>query len=326
MLSTRHLECFLGIAESGSFSNAAIRLGWSQPVLSRYAKELEDELKVKLLYRDGRGVVLTNAGHRFLKHATDLLKHFEDARLDALGTPQQMLESAAVGMPPTVTRILALPLARAIYAAYPATQLRLIESFSVHLLEWLSNDRMDAAILYMSEATQRLHAEPLLVERLHLIAPTQQGPVAAEMTLAEVARLPLILPSRPHGLRRQLEAIAMRNGLQLNVRVEADGLVPIVQLVAAGIGYTVLPTPSIQQELDAGLLTSTLIIDPVVERSLVVATAMKRSNRSGVEALITIIKKQIKELDAATGWSALRPMMGAGPSEGRRSKGGVDIG
>jgi LysR family nitrogen assimilation transcriptional regulator len=209
-------------------------------------------------------------------------------------------------MPPTVTRILALPLARAIYAAYPATQLRLIESFSGHLLEWLSNDRMDAAILYGSEATQRLNAEPLLVERLHLIAPAQQGALPAELSLAEVARLPLILPSRPHGLRRQLDTIAMRHGIQLNVRVEADGLVPIVQLVAAGIGCTVLPTPSIQQELDAGLLLSALIVEPAVERSLVVATAMKRSNRTGVEALVQIIKKQVKELDAETGWSVHR--------------------
>ncbi len=305
-LSTRHLECFLSIAESGSFSNAAIRLGWSQPVLSRYAKELEDELKVKLLYRDGRGVVLTDAGQRFLQRATELLQKFEEARLDALGTPQQMLESAAVGMPPTVTRILALPLARAIYAAYPATKLRLIESFSGHLLEWLSNDRMDAAILYGSEATQRLNAEPLLVERLHLIAPAQQGPLPREISLSEVAKLPLILPSRPHGLRRQLDTIAMRNGIQLSVRVEADGLVPIVQLVAAGIGFTVLPLPSIQQELDAGLLSSALIVDPPVERSLVVATAMKRSPRTGIEALIHIIKKQIAELDAETGWSVYR--------------------
>lgn len=305
-LSTRHLECFLSIAESGSFSNAAIRLGWSQPVLSRYAKELEEELKVKLLYRDGRGVVLTAAGQRFRGRATELLRSFAEARLDALGTPQQMLESAAVGMPPTVTRILALPLARAIYAAYPATRLRLIESFSGHLLEWLSDDRMDAAILYGSEATQRLNAEPLLVERLHLIAPAQQGPLPAEISLAEVAQLPLILPSRPHGLRRQLDTIALRNGIQLTVRVEADGLVPIVQLVAAGIGYTVLPIPSIQQELDAGLLIAALIVDPPVERSLVLATAMKRSNRTGIEALIRIIKAQITELDAETGWSVHR--------------------
>ncbi len=310
-LSTRHLECFLSIAESGSFSNAAIRLGWSQPVLSRYAKELEDDLKVKLLYRDGRGVVLTDAGQRFLKRATELLRTFEEARLDALGTPQQMLESAAVGMPPTVTRILALPLARAIYAAYPATRLRLIESFSGHLLEWLSDERMDAAILYGSEATQRLNAEPLLVERLHLIAPAQLGSVPTELSLLEVARLPLILPSRPHGLRRQLDTIAMRHGLHLNVRVEADGLVPIVQLVAAGIGYTVLPMPSIQQELDAGLLASALIVEPAVERSLVVATSMKRSNRTGIEALIQIIKTQIKELDAETGWSVHRVRAGS---------------
>lgn len=306
MLSTRHLECFLSIAESGSFSNAAIRLGWSQPVLSRYAKELEDDLKVKLLYRDGRGVVLTEAGQRFLRHATEILRSVETARLDAVGTPAQILESAAVGMPPTVTRILALPLARAIYAAYPETQLRLIESFSGHLLEWLSNDRMDAAILYMSEATERLHAEPLLVERLHLVASALNGPLPTAMTLADVAQLPLILPSRPHGLRRQLETVALRNGLTLTVKVEADGLVPIVQLVGAGIGYTVLPIPSIQQELDAGLLVSALIVEPGVERSLVVATAMKRSNRAGIEALIHIIKTQVKDLDAQTGWSVAR--------------------
>lgn len=304
MLSTRHLESFLSVAEIGSFSSAAIRLGWSQPVLSRYIKELEDELKVQLLYRNGRGVQLTDAGRRFLSRSADILRSIEEARRDAQGSPPQELEQAAIGMPPTVTRILALPLARAIYASYPTIRLRLIESFSGHLLEWLSDDRLDAAVLYMSEATQRLHAEPVLVERLHLIGPAGREPLPSQSPLATVATLPLVLPSRPHGLRRQLDTIAMRHGLQFNVRIEADGLVPIVQLVAAGLGYTVLPTPSIQPELDAGLLVSSLIVDPVVERSLVVATAMKRSNRAGTEALIQIIKKQIREQDARTGWSA----------------------
>ena len=302
MLSTRHFECFLSIVESGSFSHSAIRLGCSQPALSRYVKELEQELKVLLLYRDGRGIVLTEAGQRFLPRAVEILAAIDRARREAQDV-EGVLESVAVGMPPTVTRILSLHLANAIYATYPNIKLRLIESFSGHLLEWLSADRMDAAILYTSEATQRLNATPLLLERLYLVAPAGGPPLPAQIDLRAVADLPLILPSRPHGLRRLLETIALRQGLKLTVKIEADGLVPIVQLVGAGMGYTVLPKPSIQAELDSNILASSLIVNPAVERTLVVATAMKTANRANTETLIRIIKKQIEALDTQTGWS-----------------------
>jgi len=69
--------------------------------------------------------------------------------------------------------------------------------------------------------------------------------------------------------------------------------------------------------LYAELLISALIVDPVVERSLVVATSMKRANRAGVVALLHIIKGQIKELDAETGWSVLRPPTGP-PTNSKR--------
>ena len=61
-MELKQLGFFLGVVESGSFSKAAVRLSVAQPILSRQIKLLEEELGVELLYRNGRGVVPSEAG------------------------------------------------------------------------------------------------------------------------------------------------------------------------------------------------------------------------------------------------------------------------
>ncbi|EWY40988.1 LysR family transcriptional regulator [Skermanella stibiiresistens SB22] len=296
-MNQRDIEYFVKVVEAGSFSQAAILLGKTQPVLSRHVRDLETDLRVPLLYRNGRGVVLTEAGERLYARATSILEQLAEARTEMLNLCKGGIDSANIGMPPTVARILTVPLARTLYAAYPDIKLRFTEAFNGHLLEWLTNGRIDLAVLYANEATQRLNAEPLLTERMHLVASAERGPLPPRTPSRELPDLPLVLPSRNHGLRQQVETWATRQGMTLNVHAECDSISSMLRLVEGDMGCAILPEAAIQGEIEAGKLVSSLIVEPFLERSLVLATPTNRCVSSGMGELVRLIKRQMRALE-----------------------------
>lgn len=295
-MNQRDIEYFVKVVEAGSFSQAAIKLGKTQPVLSRHVRDLETDLRVSLLYRNGRGVVLTEAGERLYARATAILEQLAEARSEMLNLCKGGIDSAAIGMPPSVARVLTVPLARTVYARFPDIKLRFTEAFNVHLLEWLSSGAIDLAILYANEATQRLNAEPLLTERMHLIAPAERGCLPPQTPAVALTDLPLVLPSRHNGLRQQVETWATRQGLHLNIRAECDSISSMLRLVEGDMGHTILPASAVQAELEAGKLVSSLINEPFLERSLVLATPANRCVTSGMGELARLVRRQMRAL------------------------------
>jgi LysR family nitrogen assimilation transcriptional regulator len=288
-MNHRDLEYFVRVAEAGSFSQAAILLGKPQPALSKHVRDLENDLHTPLLYRNGRGVVLTEAGKCLSIRAKVILQQIAEARTEALGFARGGLDAATLGMPPSVARIFAAPLAGRLYAAYPEIRLRLLDAFNGHLLEWLTAGRLDAAILYACEATHRLNAETLLSEELHLISAIDGRQPAADLHAEELASTPLVVPSRQHGLRAQLDAWAGRNAIKLMVRAECDAFSSLLELVLAGHGATFLPRAAVRQEIEQGRLVATRILGPRLHRRLVLAMP---ADRSGNAELSRHIKAQ----------------------------------
>lgn len=289
-MNHRDLEYFLRVAEAGSFSQAAILLGKPQPALSKHVRDLENDLHTPLLYRNGRGVVLTEAGRRLSVRAKVILQQIAEARTEALSIATNGLASATLGMPPSVARIFAAPLAGRLYSAYPEIRLRLLDAFNGHLLEWLTAGRLDAAILYDCEATNRLNAEMLLSEEMHLISASGHDRSSADMPAEALEHIPLVLPSRAHGLRTQVGSWAGRNGIKLQVRMECDAFSSMLELVLAGHGATFLPRAAVQQEIERGQLVATRIQGPCLRRRLVLALP---PDRPGNAELSRHVKAQL---------------------------------
>jgi len=300
-MNQRDLECFVKVVDAGSFSQAAILLGRPQPALSRHIRDLEADLNIALLYRNGRGVVLTEAGRRLYTRATMILTQIAEARAEVTGRGGPA--AAAIGMPPSLARILAAPLTRALEAAYPGISLRLVDGCNGHLLEWLADNRLDAALLYATEASQRLGAEPLLSQPMHLIRHAEGAP---EETIAatSLAEHPLILPGRQHGLRQQAALWAMRHGIELRIRAECDGLHALLHLVGEGLGATILPSCVVALEVERGLLQASLIVSPGFTRQIVLATP---ANRPSANDLLRHVRRLVRSLDAAMGWGVANP-------------------
>src|SRR5690606_20540055 len=111
-MDLRQLRYFVRVAELGSFSKAAAFLKIAQPALSRQIRNLELEHKEAMFIRNGRGVDLTEAGSRLLEHARGILRMADRAYEDMENSRSGKLGRVAIGMPPTLSVIVASPLVR----------------------------------------------------------------------------------------------------------------------------------------------------------------------------------------------------------------------
>src|SRR6202161_635927 len=101
-MELKQLSYFLGVAESGSFSKAAVRLSVAQPILSRQIKLLESDLGVGVLYRNGRGVVRSEAGKLLETYAQGVVSLVGKARLEIGSLRAVPKGRGAIVMPPSI--------------------------------------------------------------------------------------------------------------------------------------------------------------------------------------------------------------------------------
>src|SRR5829696_5101685 len=168
-MDLKQLEYFVRVAELGSFTRAAIALDVAQPALSRQVRLLEVELRQNLLTRNGRGASPTEAGQLLLQHGRGILHQVERAR-EELGRVRGALAGrVAVGLPPSVAKVLAVPLIRAFRQRMPDASVSISEGLSAGMHESLTNGRLDIALLYNTSPSPDLELTPLLEENLFLV-------------------------------------------------------------------------------------------------------------------------------------------------------------
>ncbi|SNS87928.1 LysR family transcriptional regulator, regulatory protein for tcuABC [Noviherbaspirillum humi] len=252
-MELRQLRYFVRVAELGSMGRAALDLGVVTSALSQQISRLESELSTRLLQRTSSGVVPTDAGLAFLHQAQLTLRHADDAvRAAQLA---RLSGHVAVGMAPSTTAVLGLPFMSAMREQYPDIRLHIVESLSGNLSAMINARQLDLAILFQADRGRRWSVTPLLEERLFLIAPrSMKGlPRGKQVRLAQIAALPLVLPSGSHGLRALLNGAAAQGRLALNVAAEIDGLAMLMDAVRAGYGATIQPGAAVARLRDASL-------------------------------------------------------------------------
>lgn len=310
-MDIRTLRYFLKVAELGSFSRAALDLRIAQPALSRQIRKLEDELGVQLLYRTGRGVTLTHSGELLRGSGHKLSEQFDTTLRTVKFSGGQLAGSAVIGLPPTVGRVLTIPLVTRIKAHYPEIKLRIVEGFSGHLLEWLYSGRIDVGVIYAEPNVPVMVAEPLVEEDLMLLArpdllEAELGPRSADtITMAEVALLPLVVPSAPHSLRLRIERTAADCGLTLRIALEVDALFSMTETVRNGLGFTILPSCAALRDINDGGIIALRIEQPTIKQTLFVATASQRPAAVASRRLAQMVRESVFALADKGLWRRL---------------------
>ncbi|MCB1473386.1 MAG: LysR family transcriptional regulator [Rhodobiaceae bacterium] len=287
-METRQLRQFIAIAEEGSLSAAAVRIGVAQPSLSQLLKTLEQGLGVDLVVRSPKGITLTDAGQLLLGHAREIVAATDRAVEEVRMSGTEIAGTVSFGLPSSVSMVLSVPLAETVRLTLPRVSLRAVEAMSGFIREWLMNESIDIGILYEIDTLKNVKARLLLTEELHFFAapdawPLDQPP-GRPVTLAEAARQELVLPSTNHGLRMLIDRSAKASGVNLNVVLEMDALTQIKSLVARGSGSCILAPAAAHDFLASGQMVSTPIVDPVIRRPVyLVRNAAKTVSRASME-------------------------------------------
>jgi LysR family nitrogen assimilation transcriptional regulator len=281
-MELKQIESFVRVAELGSFTKAALALGIPQPLLSRHVRQLEVELHQNLLMRNGRGVTVTEAGLVMLEHGRGILHQVAVAQ-EELGTVRGALAGrVSIGLPPSLSKLVTVPLTMSFRAYLPHAQLSLSEGFSVLMVESLRAGRLDMAVLYNPPPSPDLEMTLLHEDTLILIsgkkgqqhrAETKLKPV---MQLADLAKLPLIAPSRPNAFRLLIDTEMQRINCKPNIVFEIDGLNAILELVKEGLGYAVLPAYTLSNFAKPEDFTTHLVEKPKLMSQLMLVWSARR--------------------------------------------------
>jgi LysR family cyn operon transcriptional activator len=171
-LEIRHLRYFLAVAEAGSFSRAADRLGLSQPNISQQMRDLETALRVDLFQRRGKRILLTLAGQIFQEHARSILRHIETLLQELSTEPGQMRGALHVGVVPILNVALMPPLLGMFAAEHPAVSLTVEEISSTEIETAIEEGRMDVGLGFLTRHSPRLRYERLSNDQFALLVPT----------------------------------------------------------------------------------------------------------------------------------------------------------
>ena len=272
-INLHRLEYFVAVVEAGSFSKAATSLMMSQPALSQQVAALELETGQRLLNRNGRGAEPTDAGLALLAHARGIFELAERARADMRERALTPNGRITIGLPPRVAHAMTADLIERFRAEYPEAAISVEEGLSVRLREWLVAGRLDVAVLFDPPASPLLNIETIARESLVLMS---SAPLPARIRLADVAAMPLVLPSKPNSLRQLLEGQTRPRGYLLKVVAEVDSIKTVLSLVERGVAATVLPVSAIREWTHAKPPFTAEIYAPLIRNHLCVAVPKAR--------------------------------------------------
>lgn len=297
----KQLEYFVRVAELGSFTRAAAALNVAQPALSRQIRLLEVELRQNLLTRNGRGALPTEAGKLLLEHGRGILNQVALAKESLSAGRSSLAGRVSIGLPPSLSKLITVPLTRALRAALPKAQITLTEGFSVLMLEGLRAGSLDMAVLYNPDASPELEMQTLHEEQLVLISPSSapgsapsSGPAEpSAISLRQVATLPLILPSRPNAFRLLIDTEMGSLSLSPHVEMEVDGLNAILSLVAEGLGHAVLPAYTLSNFENKAPFAVRKIHSPQIASRLELVCSSRRPATATQKNALQVVKSVI---------------------------------
>jgi LysR family hydrogen peroxide-inducible transcriptional activator len=241
-VTLQELRYLVAVAEEGQVARAAERCHVGQPTLSTQLKKLEDTLGVQLFERGPRGLKPTAAGAPIIAQARVVLEEVQKLRELARTAQDPMAGALRVGAIPTLGPYLLPHLLPAIRKTYPKLRLLLSESLTAQLLEALHKHTLDAALLALPVAHAGLETMELFREPFELALPV--GHRLAKKKHAQPQDLAdenLLLLAEGHCLRDQALDVCGTARRESREEVQATSLETLRQMVAAGIGCTLLP-------------------------------------------------------------------------------------
>jgi DNA-binding transcriptional LysR family regulator len=249
------LEAFVSIAERGSFQRAAAHLHLSQTAVSHRMRKLEDELGLKLLARTTREVTLTRAGIDFLPKARKALSELEQSFDDLRQQGAKRRERLDIACLPVFAVNYMPPILRRFHELMPDVQVRIFETPSAAIAELVQSGEVEFGFTGLLTNRWDLDIETFSASPLTLACPSGH-PLAKKRALGwdEMSGLPLIRVSSRTAIRVIIDDAISAAKVNIAWQYEVQHVETAVNLVEAGLGFTVVPMIDIALHRGGGVV------------------------------------------------------------------------
>ena len=296
-MDTRQLAAFCAVVERRSFSQAAERLGVTQPAVSLQVRSLEKRLGTQLLDRSGRRVEPTEAGWKLYRGAQKLLTLEEQLVADVAATTEGELSGALVLGASTGPAAIVVPLLLGEFQrANPAVRVFLTVSDTHSVVERVAARELELGIVGASRRHRGVRFEPFFADQVILACPPRHRFTGRTVTLDELREETLILMQEGAGVRQIVEDALRRQGVklrELDVRLELGLQESVRRAVEAGFGVTFISRTAVEAELAEGRLTEARVEGLDASREISLASAAGRARTRVADAFVAFARERL---------------------------------
>ncbi|MGA9227530.1 MAG: LysR family transcriptional regulator [Mesobacillus sp.] len=288
-MDIRQMRYFIAIAEEKNITAAANRLHMSQPPLSLQLKQMEEELGVMLVERNGKRLELTDKGKVLYRHALNIVHSLEEVKNELQETDEGRKGNLSIGI-----NTLSVPefpdWIEHFHAAYPLVYLRVVQNDSAYLSELVKNRLIELALIRLPLPNRDVNYLHLYNEPFVFVCRNQGE---ESITIEEISTFPLILPSTEGlGSFNIIHEAFSREQLPLNVVCECSDMKVLMELVSSGIGSTIVPK-SVFQSYGHSSLFAREIKDSVLKSSVGLIWLKQHYLSQPAKHFIDLIKEQL---------------------------------
>ena len=296
-MDTRQLAAFCAVVERRSFSQAAERLGVTQPAVSLQVRALERRLGTQLLDRSGRRVEPTDAGWRLYRGAQRMLTLEDQLLAEVAATSEGELAGDLVLGASTGPAAVVVPVVLGEFQREnPGVRVFLTVSDTHSVVERVAARELELGIVGASRRHRGVRFEPFFSDEVILVCPTGHRFAARTVTLEELREEPLILMQEGAGVRQIVEDGLRRQGVRLrdlDVRLELGLQESVRRAVEAGYGVTFISRTAVESELAAGRLAEARVEGLEATREISLASASGRARTRIADAFVTYARERL---------------------------------
>lgn len=292
-MDIRQLRYFIAIAEEKNITAAANKLHMSQPPLSLQLKQMEEDLGVMLVERQGKKLELTDKGQVLYRHALNIVHSIEEVKNELQETEEGKKGNLSIGI-----NTLSVPefpeWIDYFHSSFPLVYLRIVQNDSAYLAELIKNRIIELALIRLPLTSRDVSYLHLYNEPFIFVC-RKQG--EDDITIEEISTYPLILPSTEGlGSYNIIHEAFSKQQLPLNVVCECSDMKVLLELVSSGIGSTIVPKSVFQSFSHTGLYARE-IKDSVLKSSVGLIWLKQHYLSSPARHFIELIKDKLNLME-----------------------------
>lgn len=275
-ITLKQIRAFVAVADTGSFTAAAVVVNSTQSSLSVLIRELEDIVGLLLFDRTTRKLALTDAGKEYLTHARRIIAEVEHAHLSTSELVGRKRGRIVVAAAPIIAAVLLPPVVERFHRTYPNISIVVEDIPPSEIAAGVVSGQFDCGLGVFNSNLEAVEVTPVMDERLLLICPAGHPLAAAlEVKWADLRDLPIVAIKAGSDIRRELDIRLRVAGIVEPPVIEVRQMTSVLGMVAAGLGVAIWPSWA-TEFLDAFGVQAVPLVKPVVQLPLLVIHSKTR--------------------------------------------------